>query len=896
MIGPFVIAVVLLALLGLASAHILSAVRAYVGGESLWSKGQKDAVYELSRYAQTRDPADHARFVAAIVVPLGDRAARIELDKPEPDHAVARRGFLDGGNHAADVDSMIWLYRSFRRVPFMADAISIWAQADAELARLNALAEQIHQNLRAGPGAAADAPALRALLAQIAPLNDRLTILEQRFSATMGEASRTATRLVELATLLLTLGLVSAAVALSFGLLRRQARAEQALRASEQRFRLLWEAAPDAIVVFDENMRIRYANAAVTDVFGHPAEALVGADMGLLQPEAGRQGHRDGVARYLRTGSKRLTWRSVEVRGLHRDGHEIPLEIAFSHLEHAGEHQFAGFLRDVSTRERAAAALRASEERLQRALEASSLCLWDFDIESGKIYLSESWSQWLGGPAEVTHTTFAELAERVPDAERKAVMAALVAALKDPQSTYRVEHSVRKRDGSWLWNLSVGRVVERDAQGRALRMVGTNRDITERKLAEATQLALEGQLRESQKMEAIGTLAAGIAHDFNNILGAILGNLALAREEVGLGHGALRSLEQINRSAVRARTLVQQILAFGRRQPQELGNRPLAPLVNETLALMRSTLPAGVHLQAQVATDPLQVLANATQIQQVLMNLCTNAWHALQGRGGRIELGLEPIELDEAGPRPGGLPPGDYAHVWVRDSGCGMDAETRSRIFEPFFTTKPVGQGTGLGLSVVHGIVAAHHGAITVDSAPGEGSTFHLYFPHVPMHNPPPPSEWGNIAALQRQEPGQGEHVLYIDDDGVMLLLVERLLLRLGYRVTVQADPRAAIEAVRALPHAFDLVVSDYNMPEISGLDVAREIGAIRAGLPVVISSGHLTDEERAELLRCGVRDVIAKESTLEQLGPAVARLVRGSSDATAQAALNDSAMPALVD
>ncbi|MEO7150336.1 MAG: PAS domain S-box protein [Burkholderiaceae bacterium] len=871
-IGPFVIVVALLATLGLASAQVLSAVRAYVGGESLWSKGQKDAVYHLAHYAESRRPVDHARFAEAIAVPLGDRLARTELDRPAPDLALARIGLLQGGNHPDDIDAMIWLFRTFRHVPFMADAIAIWAEADAELEALNQLGERLHRRIASG---SADAAPMRVLLVEMADVNDRLTLLEQRFSATMGAASRSAQRLVQWGTLVLAIALVAAALSLSFALLRRQAVAAAALRASEQRFRLLWQTAPDAIVVFDEHLRIRYANAAVQALFGHAADELIGADVGLLHPEADRQTHRQQMARQVSSGASELNARRIVMTGLHRDGRRIPLEVAFSHVEHEGEHQFAGFLRDISTRERVAQALRASEERLQRALDASSLCLWDFDVASGKIYLSESWSQWLGGPAQVTLTTFAELTQGVPESERKPLLAAVHAVLKDPNSTYRVEHSVRKLDGSWLWNLSVGRVVERDAHGRAVRMVGTNRDITERKLAEATQAGLEAQLRESQKMEAIGTLAAGIAHDFNNILGAILGNLALAREEVGPAHASLRSLEQINKSAVRARTLVQQILAFGRRQPQELINRPLGPLVEETLALMRATLPAGVSLESQLTPARLNVLANATHMQQVLMNLCTNAWHALQGRAGRIVVGLAAVELaSDAGPRPGGLAPGHYAHLWVTDSGCGMNAETRARIFEPFFTTKPVGQGTGLGLSVVHGIVAAHHGAITVDSAPDFGSTFHLYLPHMQAQALPPPSEWGGLAPLQRQVQGDGQHVLYIDDDPVMLLLVERLLLRLGYRVTAQVDARTALDALRAQPHAYDLVVSDFNMPDVSGLDVVREVAQIRPGLPVVISSGHLTDEQRAELLRCGVRDIVSKASTLEELGPLVSRRV----------------------
>ena len=869
--APFLIVVALLAALGMASAQILSAVRAYVGGESLWSKGQKDAVYQLASYARSHQARDYQAFVDAIAVPQGDQKARIELERPKPDLAVARLGFIEGGNHPDDIDAMVWLFRNFRDVPFMAKAIAIWAEADQQIAALSELARQLHDRVLDGDTNSAQ---WHALLDRIAPLNGQLTELEHRFSATMGEASRIAQRLVQLATLFLAVALAAVAVLLSSALLRRQARAEKALRDSEERFRLLWDGAPDAIVVFDGKMRIQYANAAVKELFGHEPSAVIGQSLAVLQPERLRDAHLRSMERYLETREKTLNWRSTEATGLHRDGREIPIEIAFSHVEANGEHQFAGFLRDVSTRNQAELALRTSEERLQRAIDASGLALWDFDVESGSVYLSESWSQMLGGAREPTQTSFAALADRVPEDERSGLLAALVNALKDPLAHYRVEHRVRRFDGAWIWNLSEGRVVERDADGRALRMVGTNRDITERKSAEANRLALEAQLRESQKMEAIGTLAGGIAHDFNNILGAILGNLALARQDVGAGHAALPSLDQINKTASRARTLVQQILAFGRHQPQQLVNRPLRPMIEESLALMRSTLPAGAKLGSSLASAPLHVLADATQIQQVLVNLCTNAWHALRGEAGTIEVGLEAVaQLEEAAKRSGGLPPGDYAHVWVRDSGCGMDVETRLRIFDPFFTTKPVGQGTGLGLSVVHGIVVAHHGAITVESTVGQGSTFHIYLPLADPREADPTSAWG-VLAPPAQAQGEGQHVLYVDDDEVMSLLVERLLGRLGYRVTCLQDPRRAIAAVRSLPRQYDLVVSDFNMPDFSGLDVAQALAAIRPDLPVVISSGHLTEKQRAELLSAGVIDVIQKESTVEELGPLVHRVL----------------------
>ncbi|ARN19849.1 hybrid sensor histidine kinase/response regulator [Piscinibacter gummiphilus] len=398
-------------------------------------------------------------------------------------------------------------------------------------------------------------------------------------------------------------------------------------------------------------------------------------------------------------------------------------------------------------------------------------------------------------------------------------------------------------------------------------------DITDRRAAEADLRRFQVQLRDVQKMESIGTLAGGIAHDFNNILGAILGNLALAQAEVGEGHAAAACLAEIHKASLRARNLVQQILTFSRREPQELVVQPLRPIVEETRQLLRATLPAGIDFDVALADEALHVLADATQLQQVLMNLCTNAWHALKDGTGGITVGLDAVTLDlSQSQRLGGAPPGPYAHLWVRDTGVGMDDATRARIFEPFFTTKPVGQGTGLGLSVVHGILNAHHGAMSVDSAPGEGSTFHLYFP---VTDPPSSGPGDDDDALaQGLIGGHGEHVLYVDDDETMVVMVERLLERCGYRVSGYQDPQAALVAVRDHPGDFDFVVTDFNMPECSGLDVAHELAKLSPGLPVVISSGYITDELRDEARRAGVRSLLEKQNTFQDLGRLVGRIL----------------------
>ena len=294
-------------------------------------------------------------------------------------------------------------------------------------------------------------------------------------------------------------------------------------------------------------------------------------------------------------------------------------------------------------------------------------------------------------------------------------------------------------------------------------------------------------------------------------------------------------------------------------------------MVEETLALLRATLPATVLLDEQLAEETLVVEADATQLQQVLMNLCTNAWHALPEGHGRIEVGLRALSDGEAATLDlQSLPPGPLVHLWVRDDGSGIDAATLPRIFDPFFTTKAAGRGTGLGLSVVHGIVRAHQGAIKVESEPGAGSTFHVYLPRQALPEAEPAAKVDLPAAAQ----GHGQQLLYVDDDEVMVQLVQRLLERDGYRVLVSASARDALARVRDAPENFDLVVTDFNMPEMTGLDLARALAEVRPELPVIISSGYLTDHLRSEAKAAGVRALLRKENTLDKLPQLVGKVL----------------------
>jgi CheY-like chemotaxis protein len=326
---------------------------------------------------------------------------------------------------------------------------------------------------------------------------------------------------------------------------------------------------------------------------------------------------------------------------------------------------------------------------------------------------------------------------------------------------------------------------------------------------------------------------------------------------------------------------VRQILAFSRRQVTELKRTALAPIVEESVHLLRATLPARLALEVHCDAEVPAVLADTTLIQQVLINLATNAMQAMKSGPGRIGIRLDTVMLDaalvDAYPALRAMHekhPGRTVRLAVSDDGPGMDAATLGRIFEPFFTTKAVNEGTGLGLSVVHGIVQTHEGVITVDSEPGKGTIFTLYLPaerRFELRAPKP--ETSNATATR--DLGGGQRILYLDDDDALVLLVERLLERSGLRVSGYVDQGKALAALRADPAAFDLVVTDYNMPGMSGLDVAREVRAIRADLPVAIASGFIDEELHAQAEGVGVRELIFKATAVEEFCEALARLVQ---------------------
>ncbi len=648
------------------------------------------------------------------------------------------------------------------------------------------------------------------------------------------------------------------------GMLDRLKQQHDKLHDSEMMSRSLTESIAEGVITTTTENIVLEANAAALQLFGYEKSELIGRDVSELVPERHHRQYKDTTAA-LAAQPEAFRIPGREVRSLRKDGSEFSASMSFSDVQVGGRRLFTAVILDITERKRAEAEL----FRFKNVLDNTLDMIFMFEPESLRfVYVNQGVVLSMGySREELLGMTPYQIKPLMPEPKFRQLIAPL---LSGEQPSLRFETLHRRKDDTDFWvAVFLQLVTQSDGSGLFVAIV---HDITERKQAEAARAALEAQLHESQKMEAMGTLAGGIAHDFNNILAAIRGNTMLAKQDLqARPDDALVSLEEIDKAAKRAKDLVQRILIFSRKGVQTFAVQPVRPLVEESMRLLRSTLPTGVELAAELADAPLYASVDATQIEQVLINLCTNACDAMKGRSGRIEVGLTEVLLDQT-PAQGSpdMPSGQYLRIHVSDNGDGMDEATQARIFEPFFTTKGVGLGTGLGLSVVHGIVKAHQGAITVESTPGKGTTFLVYLPAAAA-----PAEAERVTdAAPALSAAQGKRVLYVDDDEAMVFLVTRMLEDLGYRVSGFDRGEAALEAVRADPQAFDLIVTDFNMPGLSGLQVAEELQRIRPGLPVVITSGYITDELTAAARAVGVSQVVYKPNTVDELCRTIQQLL----------------------
>jgi len=406
-------------------------------------------------------------------------------------------------------------------------------------------------------------------------------------------------------------------------------------------------------------------------------------------------------------------------------------------------------------------------------------------------------------------------------------------------------------------------------QGRLAGAVLTFTDITERKQAEDKQEKLQAQLNQAQKMEAIGILAGGIAHDFNNILSVILGFTKLAKDDVPPGSGIAQDLDKVLTAAHRATDLVKQILAFSRRTAVDRMPIQIQPLVKESLKMLRASLPTTITIKENIHPQAGAVLADPTQIHQIVMNLCTNAFHAMEKTGGVLAVAVQTTAIDSpilfAGSQ---LIPGEYVKLTVSDTGSGIGPDIMDKIFDPYFTTKEIGKGTGMGLSILHGIIKSYGGAITVESTVGQGTTFHVYFPVV--------HDEAKESAESQEAPRGKERILFVDDEELLAEMGQKMLEQLGYTVIAHHRSIEALAAFMDDPAQFDLVITDQTMPGLTGTDLAQRLLQVRPELPIVLCTGFssLVSEESAKAI--GIREFALKPLTKSSIGQLVRKVLDG--------------------
>jgi PAS domain S-box-containing protein len=512
----------------------------------------------------------------------------------------------------------------------------------------------------------------------------------------------------------------------------------------------------------------------------------------------------------------------------------------------------------LSSARAAQRALQASEERLRLALEGAELGAVDHDLRTGEAVWNDRLYS-IVGYRQGTPVTAEMINLHTAPEDWDQVQRTLQHA-KAAHAPFRSEHRiVRANDKAVRWVSSNG-VFIYDKEGRGIRFIGVVRDVTETRRFEA-------QVRQSQKLDALGTLAGGIAHDFNNILAVLRGNLSLIRSEVPAEHRIMPPVHDMEKACNRATALVRQILTFGSRHDRDRQVVQLEDVVAEGMKLLRATLPAEIEIRCHYAPGLPAVLADPNQVQQIIANLGINACHAI-GRGqGLIEIQLDALQVDrDLASSSADLKEGRYVRLRFTDNGSGIPRDIMDRIFEPFFTTKAPNAGTGLGLSVVRGILKNHDAAVNVYSEPGRGTRFHLYFPAAKNAGP--------VAAAGQAEPkrGRGERILYLDDEQSLVILAKRLLERMGYQVTGFNDSAQALAAFSTAPGDFDLVLTDLSMPGMSGMEVSRRMLEIRPDIPVLLATGYVRSEDVEQARSIGIREVIWKPQTIGEMGDLLAQ------------------------
>ena len=626
-------------------------------------------------------------------------------------------------------------------------------------------------------------------------------------------------------------------------------RAEEAIRNSARQWRMTFDAVSDAILLLDENMRILRCNTAMRDFIERPFDDIIGQHCWRLV---------HGTTEPFKECPAMRARETLQKETLELEAGDRWLQVSAEPILDKKSGNFSGavhIISDITDRKKHEEALFESRERYRDLYENAPNAYFSVSAVDGSISGCNSRAEQLFGYDRATLMGMKVIDLYSDTSFDKPLAQQVFKRFKSGEQIRDVELQVKHKDGHPVWvSLSVNPI--KDSEGRIVESRSVLIDISERK-------SLENQLRHAQKMESIGTLAGGIAHDFNNILSVIIGNAELAMDEVSKDHALYTELDEISRAGNRAKDLVKQILTFSRQTDEEF--MPIKPylLFKEALKLLHSILPATIEINQHIDPDSGMIMADPSQMHQVIMNLCTNSYQALSEEGGVLDVRLEAFELPpEFASRYPDLSPGSYVRFTVSDTGCGMTPDVKGKIFDPYFTTKEKGRGTGLGLAVVFGIVKACGGAITVYSEPGEGTTFHVYFPRIEM------AEEALEPQVEEPLPTGHERILLVDDEPSVAKSAKITLERLGYKVETQTSSLETLALFKAGPDQFDLVITDLTMPRLTGDKLARELIKIRPDISVILCTGFsekISEEKaketgiRAFLMKPVLRDDLAK-------------------------------------
>lgn len=626
---------------------------------------------------------------------------------------------------------------------------------------------------------------------------------------------------------------------------------EGALRESEERIRALFNATTDSAFLLDAHGRILALNYVAARRRGTSVEALIGKSLYDYLPQEVVGVRREKIEEVLATGA------SVSFDE-ERGGRFFALRI-FPVFDQEGKVvQLASFSRDISERKAAERQLRERESLFRMLTEKApmgiSLMRSDLTFE----YFNPRFTEIMGYTIEDLPDKQSWFEKACPDpSERETCIRNWERDLEDGDAGRVHEYAltVRCKGGKEKIVKFCSFVME------DRKHLVTYQDITK-------QSKLESQVRQSQKLQSIGTLAGGIAHDFNNILTPIMGYAELALDQAEKGSQLRVNLERVQQCSERARELVKQILAFSRHAEESRHPVQISALVKECLQFLKAALPATIEQRITVAEDSRScaVMADATQIYQIIMNLCTNAAHSMREKGGVLEIDLSISDLDgDFADRHPGIEPGPHLKLSVSDTGCGIPRHMLNRIFDPYFTTKGQGEGTGLGLAVVYGIVQSHGGAITVYSEPGSGTIFNVFLPRNETHAP-------SEAVAAAPIPRGSERILFVDDEPFISEMAMQTLTNLGYEVTVKGASADALQTFSSRPDHFDLVITDLTMPGMTGVELAERLFAERPGLPVILCTGFCEPATREKALSTGIKELVMKPLVRRDLAEAIRR------------------------